>query len=556
METLEIRSNTSEIEKATDFIRERLTAHNVAKREVIQVVLASEEVLATLISKSTTPDQPIRLAISKFLGNTEVRFTAHGHELVSGEIENRMFSHTENEEDAEAAEAMQKLYAKILRNRISVRRRKDQNILTLSIHRSHFTQLVLTLLALLAGIATGLILKAALPGEASAAVSANVFTPIYTAFMNALKMIVAPVVFTSIAASIAGFNDLKALGRIAGKVVVFYLFTSMLAIGVGLLTYSLFPIGDPSLQQAVSAKAAEATLEKSASANVSIIDTLVGIVPSDVITPFQQSNMLQIIFMAVMLGLAIASFSGTYPALQTGMEMLNRVLGKITASIVAFIPLIVFCAMARTAISMNLSDMVQALVWVPTVYLGDVLMIGVYMILLLIFGRLNPLKFLAKYYPAMLAAFTLSASTPALPSSIRQCEKLGVSEKIYSFSLPLGATINMDGSCISLMITSLFFAKIFGIPISESMLLSLFLSIMVLSVGSPGVPGGNLVCITLLIPQIGIPSEAISLVMGLYPIVGMMQSCVNVSGDATVTTLVAKQEGLLDLQKYNNCSVT
>ena len=113
---------------------------------------------------------------------------------------------------------------------------------------------------------------------------------------------------------------------------------------------------------------------------------------------------------------------------------------------------------------------------------------------------------------------------------------------IYSLSLPLGATMNMDGSCITLMITALYFARIFNVPVSGSVLTSLFITIMVLSVGSPGVPGGNLVCIALLIPQIGIPAEAVSLVMGLYPIVSMMQTCTNVTGDAVVTTVVAKLE--------------
>ena len=128
---------------------------------------------------------------------------------------------------------------------------------------------------------------------------------------------------------------------------------------------------------------------------------------------------------------------------------------------------------------------------------------------------------------------------------------MGVSSRVYSFSLPLGATINMDGSCITLMISALFMARIFGIPATGGVLLSLFIAIMVLSVGSPGVPGGNLVCLALLIPQIGVPAEAISLVMGLYPLVSMMQTCANVTSDAVVTTIVARSEGLLDEKKYN-----
>ena len=143
-------------------------------------------------------------------------------------------------------------------------------------------------------------------------------------------------------------------------------------------------------------------------------------------------------------------------------------------------------------------------------------------------------------------------SSDLLPTSAKQCDELGVSNKVYSFSLPLGATINMDGTVITLIITSLFMAKIFGATITGGMLLSLFISIMVLSIGSPGVPGGALICITLLLPTIGVPAEAVSIIMGLYPIVSMMQTTVNVTGDATVTAIVARNEKLLNMEKFNS----
>ena len=208
------------------------------------------------------------------------------------------------------------------------------------------------------------------------------------------------------------------------------------------------------------------------------------------------------------------------PLLRDIIKTMNKGFSMITGGIVSFIPLIVFCSMAKMMINMNLTSLKDVLVWVPVIYAGDAIMICVYLLILLIIGRLNPIKFLGHYYPAMISGFTLASSNAALPSSIKSCEKMGVSEKIYSFSLPLGATINMDGSCITLIISALYFARIYRLPVTPNMLLSLFIAIIVLSMGSPGVPGGNLVCLTLLIPQIGVPAEAISLVMGLYPIVG------------------------------------
>ena len=401
------------------------------------------------------------------------------------------------------------------------------------------------------GILVGIILKQAAPEAVSGAISANVFSPIYTLFMNALKLIVGPLVFCSVASSIADFGDLKALGRIALKIVGMYLITSMIAFFVGFGSYNLFPIGDPALKGAVS-DAAASTVAASQSANVSIKDMIVGIIPNNIISPFLESNLLQIIFMAVVMGITAAVIAKKMPGLKNGLLTLNKAFSIITSKLMVLMPVVVFCAMAKMMIAMDMSSLGSVLVWIPVNYFGSIVMIGVYMVLLLILARLNPLKFLKKYHKAMITAFTLSSSNATLPTSAKQCDELGVSNKVYSFSLPLGATINMDGTVITLIITSLFMAKIFGATITGGMLLSLFISIMVLSIGSPGVPGGALICITLLLPTIGVPAEAVSIIMGLYPIVSMMQTTVNVTGDATVTAIVARNEKLLNMEKFNS----
>ena len=455
------------------------------------------------------------------------------------------------QDDEEANAALRKLVNKILGDNLEIKNSDDVNSVLIKVKKSHYAGLVYTIVALLLGIATGLILHNAFPAEVSGAISNNIFAPVYTIFMNSLKFIVAPLVFFSIASSIADFGDIKAFGKIAVKVMVMYVITSIIAICVGYVTYSLFPIGDRSLEEAVSAEAAADTLSKGEEVSISIKDTLVGIVPTDIITPFQKSDMLQIIFIAVILGLSASALSRKYPLARQLLAVMNAIFSKITSAIVVFIPPVVFCSMAKMMAAMDLKDFTHVFVWVPVIYFGDLLMIVIYL-LLMTFAGLNPFNFLGKYYPAMISAFTFASSNAALPSSIKQCDEMGVSPRIYSFTLPLGATINMDGSCISLIISSLFFAKIFDIKVTGSVILSLFIAIILLSLGCPGVPGGNLVCIALLVPQIGIPAESISLIMGLYPLVGMMQTCANVTGDAVVTAIVAKRANLMDMKKFKS----
>jgi Na+/H+-dicarboxylate symporter len=277
----------------------------------------------------------------------------------------------------------------------------------------------------------------------------------------------------------------------------------------------------------------------------------VGIIPSDIINPFLSADMLQIIFIAVMIGVSCGLLSDKIICFKDVLSDGYQVFSKITALIISVMPLAVFCAMAKMVLSMDLKSLFSVFAWVPTIYFGDVLMMIVYALIILLVGRLNPITFFRKYYQAMLTAFTFASSNASLHTSMATCDKsLGISKKIYSFSLPLGATINMDGSCITQIVSALFMAKIFGIPVNAPVILTLAITVFVLSVGAPGVPGGALVCISLLVPQIGIPAEAISLIMGLYSLVGMMQTCTNVTGDAAVTLVVARSEGMLEREVY------
>lgn len=543
-----LKADSGVIASGVKFVQESLKERNINSKQIAQTLLTTEEVLAKIL-ESAPVGSDIVIEIRGLFGNLSVQIKAGCDAFAVSDIYERL---KVDELDEDAGDVIKKLYDKLFADTLLVRRNKGKTIVTFPVKKSTYTNLIYTIAVLILGILTGFLIHNFLPAEVGKNISTLLITPVYTMFLNFLKLIVAPLVFFSVAYSIADFTDLKALGRIATRIVAFYLLTSMIAICVGYFTYQLFPIGSTDLAVAVSEETAEATLQKAEGVTISIKDTIVGIVPSDIITPFQKSDMLQLIFMAVVLGIAAASLAGKIPEVKKMLGILNDVFSKITSVMVKLIPLIVFCSMTKMMIAMNFETLLNVFVWAPVIYFGDVLMICVYIILLALFAGLAPNKFLKKYYPAMVSAFTCASSNAALPTSIECCDKLGISPKIYSFSLPLGATINMDGSCISLLISALFCAKIFQIPVTPSVLLSLFIAIMVLSVGSPGVPGGNLVCIALLIPQIGVPAEAVSLVMGLYPLVGMMQTCTNVTGDAVVSTIIAKKEGLVDMSKFNS----
>ena len=531
------------------FIQSSLEECGSERKSIIRMLLLTEELLVKLIGSQTKESEgSVWIQVTSIFGETRIRIWGKGEKL---EIPESMTS-LADADDPEAEEVIRNIVLKAYQDNMDMKYRNGINTVSIRVTASRYRQLLLTLGAMVLGIFTGIILKMFVPQTFTVILSDDLFSPVSTMFLNAVKFVVAPLVFFSIASCIGDYGDMKALGRIGGKVIGTYFFTSLLAVFLGAGIYGIFRIGDPALAGAVT-DAASSAIEKSTAVSTSAKDMIMGIIPSDIITPFLNMDMLQVIFIAFLLGFTtkkIGQYSETFrTALNTG----NAVFSQATAIIISFMPLSVFCSMAKMIISLDIKNLLKLLTWPATIYFADILMICVYGLLLLIVGRLNPVTFFRKFSPAMLSAFTMASSSATIPVSIEICkDRLGIAKKVYSFSIPLGATINMDGSCITQMISALFIAKIFGVPMTMSLVFSMALTIFVLSVGAPGVPGGALVCIALLLPQYGIPVEGISLIMGLYSLVGMMQTCVNVTGDATVTTIVAKSEGLMDMEKFKN----
>lgn len=547
---LELEAVSENIARAMDYIGELLDVRKVTSKEKARTILIAEETIVRMIEHADE-DSTIVIEGHGFLGNIVLRLRSRGTSFDIDDIENHLLFDGGPDEDDEVNDVIHRLVDRVFWDRLSIRSNKGINRAQIQVAKSPYSGIVFTLVALVLGLLTGIVFRVFTSEAVSAGASTYVFTPVFTVFMNALKMMIGPLVFCSIASSIADFTDLRALGKIAAKVVCAYLITSAIAILIGYSVSFLFPEGNPNLIHAVGNQAAD-IVNTGKTTDTSILTTLVNIVPVDIIDPFLKSDMLQIIFMAVILGIVGATMSNRIPAVRNALSILNKVFSTIVSYMVKFVPFIVFCSMAKMMVTLDFNDFGDIFMWIPVNYLGCFLMIGVYCLILLVVGRVNPLLFLKKYFPAILTAFSTSSSNATLPASLACCDKLGVSRKVSSFSLPLGATINMDGSCITLVVTAFFMAGIYGVDLDSGMLVSLFISIMALSVGCPGIPGAGMVCMTMLFPQIGIPAEAVAIIMGLYPIVCMLQTATNVTGDAVVTTVISRQEKLLDIDRLHS----
>lgn len=541
--TFNIAEETS-ISLCVDFVQEKLKQAGLDRKLLLKMMLLSEECAAMLRKHSDGKGQ-LRVRIRKSFGDLAVDLSASGEEFVPYEETGEIGEDTEAEE---TQDAIRSILMKAYGEQFRYSHRNGENSFRLLAGQSGKKTLWMTVAALALGLAAGLILKL-LPAEWGEVSSTYLFNPVKTVFMNALKIIIAPVVFFSIATCISTFKNLAELGRIGAKVMGMYIITTILAV---LLSSGVFNVLSPGeTGMALTGSMATTAVEVNTNVDTSVLTTIVNIVPDNFLTPFTRSDTLQLIFLGVITGFAAGAIGRFSTRLKEMLEALNSLFLTITTMITRFIPVAVFCSFALMLIQMDSSSILSVLGAGGTVILTDFLMITLYALLILCLARLNPITFFRKIREGMLTSFSLCSSSAAMPTNMKICkEKLGIAPKIFSFSIPLGATVNMDGTCIILTIMGLFLAKIYGVAMTGSMLVSLVMTIVLLSLGAPGVPGVSIVCLGIVLNQIGVPLDAISLVIPIMTFLDMFETMSNTTGDMAVTTIVASNEKLMKADVY------
>ena len=434
---------------------------------------------------------------------------------------------------------------KALRNNLSYFHRGTHNEVEFVVHKSRPQTLKVITFAFLAAIVVGLLLRFCGGAALNDAVSGYILTPLRTMFLNALKMLVVPVVFFAISSSVAGVSDIREYGRIGIKVFTFYTFTSFVAILVGYAVYQLLQPG-ANVQLDMSAY----NYTGDTGTGISLLDSIVNIVPTSFVGAFTGTEMLQIIFLAILTG-AAATMLDNGDDRQKVTEFLglcNRFFLKLASIVMKTIPLATFCAMTLLVLTIDTSMVVALLKLVLGMLLGGLGMYLVYSLLYAIFVHRNPLHFFRKCLPNFLLFITFCSTSAVMPQTLDTCTKrLGISPKISSFSMPLGSTINMDGACVYLTLTTLFLAAVYHVPVTIDMLLKLAVTIVILSMGAPPIAGAGFICLSILVLQIGVPIEGLGVLMGIDQIMSMCRTLINGTGDFVGTASVASTEKLIDL---------
>ncbi|ART82791.1 dicarboxylate/amino acid:cation symporter [Oceanisphaera profunda] len=365
-------------------------------------------------------------------------------------------------------------------------------------------------------------------------------------FIASLKMLVVPLIFVSLVCGTSSLKDLATLGRLGGKTLAFYLVTTAIAITLALVMGSVFqPGAGVDLTSATTFSAEEAP---------TLGQVIVGMFPTNPINSMAEGNTLQIIVFAVLFGIAISLAGKPGERIAALFSDFNEVIMKLVSLLMNIAPYGVFCLMAQLFSELGLDAIVNLLEYF-LVLAGTLLLHGLvtYSIMFRVFTGLNPLIFLKKMEDAIMFAFSTASSNATIPVTMETTtRRMGVDNKVAAFTVPLGATINMDGTAIMQGVATAFIAQAFNIDLSFNDYMMVILTATLASVGTAGVPGVGIIMLAMVLNQVGLPVEGIALIIGVDRLLDMIRTAVNITGDSVVTCIVGKSEGAMDVARFND----
>ena len=372
----------------------------------------------------------------------------------------------------------------------------------------------------------------------------NVFYIGGTVFIKLMKMLVVPLVFCSIVVGVASISDIRKICKIGGTTILIYLLTTALAITIALLIAGIIKPGE-GLNIAGLAQA-------NLTATQSMADTLINIIPDNPINSLAAGDMLPVIIFGVLIGIILAKLREETKTVNKLFEEGNTIMMEMTSIVMKFAPIGVFCLMAKTFAGLGFGGLMPLLKYIGCVLLGLAIQAFiVYPSIMVILTRLNPIKFFKRFISVMFFAFSSSTSNATIPLNMEKLSEMGVSRDVSSFTIPLGATINMDGTAIMQGCAVMFAAQAYGIDLGTSALITVVFTAVMASVGTAGVPSVGLITLNMVFNSVGLPVDAIGIIMGIDHLLDMFRTAVNVTGDAICTLIVSFRSKALDLDVFN-----
>ena len=389
------------------------------------------------------------------------------------------------------------------------------------------------IIGMLAGIAVGFIFL-----KIGGTFTTDYLKPFGTIYINLLKFMVVPVVLFSIMSGVISLNDLKKVGSVGIKTFIYYICTTALAVVIGLVVVNcfkgFFPVLDSSVTSGLKYEATEAP---------KIMDVIVNIFPDNLLKPMVDTNMLPVIVIAIFFGAGVLAAGEKGKMIANIVDSMNEVVMKVLMMIIKLTPIGVFCLMADV-VAVNGAKVVGSLALIVGVaYIGYILhLVIVYSLSIKFLAGMSPIKFFKGMAAAMLTAFTTTSSNATLPVNIECCNDMGAEPEISSFVLPLGATINLDGTAIYQAVATVFIACCYGVDLTIGQMAMVVVTATLASIGTAGVSGAGMIMLSMVLLQVGLPVEGIAIIAGVDKLFDMGRTTLNITGDATCAMWLSKVE--------------
>ena len=403
------------------------------------------------------------------------------------------------------------------------------------------------LISMLLGLIVGLILNfwVSDPFIKDTLLVKNLFYLGGNLFIKLMKMLVVPLVFCSIVVGVTSISDIRKIGAIGGRAVVIYLITTAIAVTIALLIAGV-------LQPGAEMNMAGLAHPTNVTSNVTITGTILSMIPENPLNSLAKGEMLPVIIFGIIVGIILAELRDKTETFNKLFNEGNTIMMEMTRLVMKFAPIGVFCLMAKTFATLGFDGLVPLSKYIVCILIVlAVQLFIVYPTLLVIFTRLNPIKFFKKFFSVMLFAFSSSSSNATIPLNMDKLSELGVSRDVSSFTIPLGATINMDGTAIMQGVAVMFAAQAYGMDLGVSALITVIFTAVMASIGTAGVPSVGMITLNMVFASVGLPTDAISIIMGIDYVLDMTRTAVNVTGDAICTIIVSFKCKSMDIDMFN-----
>ena len=536
-------SNTNEaLGRALEFIHDSIAALRLNTKDSNRAELMCEESLVNLMKHSDfSVIGYFRVNVRKVFGDVIIDFVVPGSEFeFSGPAE--ILPLKDNDALQESYESIQRLVLHSFMQYIRYKHSGKFNTVRIKAVRSNYSGVCKTLAALFLAVISGLLLRAFAPEAVYMSLNDNILVPIRSVFLNGLNMCVIPIVFCSIVSCISDIGGLSGLKQAGGKLIKYFVMANILGLAVGLCLMYIFRPGAGANMSVTSPETVQTQ-------SLSLVGNLVNVIAGNIVRPFLDGDMLQIMVLAFFVGLA-TSLTGA-KMIRTFSSEVNMVFMKITELFLYLTYIVVFCSVASMIITTGTETLVSAAGVIFTLIGGYVIIFAILCIAVKIFARLNPFTMIRKSVPLLATSFSTCSSIASIPDALKCSDDMGIPSSLYSFSVPLGLSLGKVTTPLYYSVLVLSAANMYGVDISPSLIVSLSVTIILLSNTTPALPGSGVIYLSVLLTQAGCPLEFLGLAVSIEMLTDFTATMAISFGNLVHTLLTAADDNILDREKFN-----